>query len=255
MKDGTFGTRKIQRTKQNNKVVVNNPSEDEQFCEVTGFPELNSSFTHPVPKNRLILKKIQHLPRKLFSHLHPPLSPKHKLAKNVRKTVGRRQQLKIAHRKEERRLQQELIEKENHDPQKATQHTQQMNNDTPQHTPSVKDVDKNIINDPGPSTSTLTTSSSTSSISTSPTTPQILFPQKDAKFLSRNNIFIKCSLPPTNDSDNESTNNHKRSKARINDETDTPTSGSKRQYLQTAGWSHATHGIRFQLLECLVLLL
>ncbi|UZO00425.1 uncharacterized protein OCT59_011559 [Rhizophagus irregularis] len=74
-----------------------------------------------------------------------------------------------------------------------------MNNDTPQHTPSVKDVDKNIINDPGPSTSTLTTSSSTSSISTSPTTPQILFPQ--------------------------------------------------------AGWSHATHGIRFQLLECLVLLL
>ncbi|CAB5196235.1 unnamed protein product [Rhizophagus irregularis] len=177
MKDGTFGTRKIQRTKQNNKVVVNNPSEDEQFYEVTGFPELNSSFTHPVPKNHLILKKIQHLPRKLFSHLHPPLSPKHKLAKNVRKTVGRRQQLKIAHWKEERRLQQELIEKENHDPQKATQHTQQMNNDTPQHTPSVKDVDKNIINDPGPSTSTSTTSSSTSSISTSPTTPQILFPQ------------------------------------------------------------------------------
>ncbi|CAB5392203.1 unnamed protein product [Rhizophagus irregularis] len=94
-----------------------------------------------------------------------------------------------------------------------------MNNDTPQHTPSVKDVDKNIINDPGPSTSTSTTSSSTSSISTSPTTPQILFPQ--------------CSPPPTNDSDNESTNNRKRSKARINDETDTPTSGSKRQYLQT----------------------
>lgn len=125
MKDGTFGTRKIQRTKQNNKVVVNNPSEDEQFCEVTGFPELNSSFTHPVPKNRLILKKIQHLPRKLFSHLHPPLSPKHKLAKNVRKTVGRRQQLKIAHRKEERRLQQELIEKENHDRKKDLAYIQE----------------------------------------------------------------------------------------------------------------------------------
>ncbi|PKY56230.1 hypothetical protein RhiirA4_476359 [Rhizophagus irregularis] len=44
------------------------------------------------------------------------------------------------------------------------------------------------INDPGSSTSTSTTSSSTPSISTSPTTPQILFPQKGAKFLSRNNI-------------------------------------------------------------------
>ncbi|PKY56229.1 hypothetical protein RhiirA4_476358 [Rhizophagus irregularis] len=76
MKDGTFGTRKIQRTKQNNKVIVNNPSEDEQFYEVTdrlmGSPELNTE-----------------------------------IGKNVRKTDGHRQKLKIAHRKEERRLQQE----------------------------------------------------------------------------------------------------------------------------------------------------
>ncbi|CAB4402161.1 unnamed protein product [Rhizophagus irregularis] len=52
--------------------------------------------------------------------------------------------------------------------------------------------------------------------------------KKDARYLKRNNIFIKRSLSPS-DSEDENTFNHKRSKENIIDEPDTPVSGSKKK--------------------------
>ncbi|GET60993.1 hypothetical protein GLOIN_2v1775636 [Rhizophagus irregularis DAOM 181602=DAOM 197198] len=76
---------------------------------------------------------------------HPPLSPEQKLAKKREKN-RRRRQLKIARRKEEGRLRQQttvieaILQR-----QSATYSTNEY--DTPQRTPSVKDVDEDLMAD------------------------------------------------------------------------------------------------------------
>ncbi|CAG8607231.1 22305_t:CDS:2 [Rhizophagus irregularis] len=92
------------------------------------------------------IERDQEIPPEPNSSLHhPPLSPEQKLAKKREKN-RRRRQLKIARRKEEGRLRQQttvieaILQR-----QSATYSTNEY--DTPQRTPSVKDVDEDLMAD------------------------------------------------------------------------------------------------------------